>query len=163
MEHAAPEIFVTIEQSGFAAAIRQSSWAYAAANVGHILALVMFAAAFAIIDLRLMGALSQVPPGPLIAQARRFAIGAFGGLVATGSMLFAAEASHIIVNPVFQLKLVLIAIGVLNILAFELGFRRRVIALPAETPTPASARIAAGVSLVIWIAVAACGRSIAYF
>ena len=36
MTDAAPAIFVALEQSGFAAAIRQSPWLYPAANVGHI-------------------------------------------------------------------------------------------------------------------------------
>ncbi|MEA2990742.1 MAG: hypothetical protein QOG83_3453, partial [Alphaproteobacteria bacterium] len=43
MEHEAPAVFVALEQSGFAAAIRQSLWLYPAANVGHIVALVFFA------------------------------------------------------------------------------------------------------------------------
>ena len=36
MNDAASAIFVALEQSGFAAAIRQSPWLYPAANVGHI-------------------------------------------------------------------------------------------------------------------------------
>ena len=35
----APQLLIALEQSPFAAAIRQSTWAYPAANVGHILAL----------------------------------------------------------------------------------------------------------------------------
>jgi hypothetical protein len=38
-----------------------------------------------------------------------------------------------------------------------------VLKLPPETALPAGARIAGMVSLGLWIAVAACGRSIAYF
>jgi hypothetical protein len=36
-------------------------------------------------------------------------------------------------------------------------------ALPAGAPLPARARLAAVVSLAIWLSVAACGRLIAYF
>ena len=50
-EHA-PAIFVAIQESGLAAAIRQSTWAYMAANVGHIVLLVLFAGAVAVMDLR---------------------------------------------------------------------------------------------------------------
>ena len=39
MTDAAPEIFVALEQSSFAAAVRQSLWLYPAANVGHIVSL----------------------------------------------------------------------------------------------------------------------------
>ena len=44
MTDAAPAVFVALEQSGFAAAVRQSTWLYPAANIGHIVALVLFAA-----------------------------------------------------------------------------------------------------------------------
>ena len=35
MADQAPAIFIALEGSGFAAAIRQSLWIYPAANVGH--------------------------------------------------------------------------------------------------------------------------------
>ena len=43
MEHELPAIFIVLEQSAFAAAIRQSPLLYPLANVGHILALMIFA------------------------------------------------------------------------------------------------------------------------
>ena len=43
----APQFLIALEQSGLGAAIRQSTWAYPAANVGHILALTLFAGAVA--------------------------------------------------------------------------------------------------------------------
>ena len=39
MTDSAPAIFVALEASALGAAIRQSSWAYMVANVGHILSL----------------------------------------------------------------------------------------------------------------------------
>ena len=39
MEHEGPALFVALEQSGFAAAIRQSIWIYPFANIGHIVSL----------------------------------------------------------------------------------------------------------------------------
>ena len=55
MTHEAPAIFVALEQSGFATAIRQSPWLYPAANVGHIVSLVFFVGAVAVMDVRLLG------------------------------------------------------------------------------------------------------------
>jgi hypothetical protein len=43
MPHDAFLILTALEQSGLAVAIRQSMWAYPAANVGHIVALTLFA------------------------------------------------------------------------------------------------------------------------
>jgi hypothetical protein len=163
MEHAAPAIFVALEQSAFAAAIRQSVWLYPFANVGHIVALVCFASAVAILDLRLIGAFAATAPAKLIGRARRVAIAALCGLALTGSMLFSAEASHIVLNPVFQTKMALVAAGLVNVGIYEFGARRAVEPLPPHAAMPSRARLAGFVSLAVWLVVAACGRSIAYF
>jgi hypothetical protein len=163
MTDAAPAIFVALEASSFGNAIRQSTWAYMTANVGHILSLVVFAGAIAVMDLRMSGALAATSPGYVLRTARRVVVAALLGLAVTGSVLFTAEASHLIMNPVFQLKLGLIALGLLNVFAFELIAAPKVKNLPPLTELPAAARWTGMVSIAIWIAVAACGRSIAYF
>jgi hypothetical protein len=163
MEHQAPALFVALEESGFAAAIRQSLWIYPAANVGHIVALVCFAGAVAVMDVRLLGGLAATAPGLLLARVRWFALAAFGGMAVTGFVLFSAEASHVALNPVFQLKAALVGAGLVNVALYEFVARREVDKLPPGVIMPARARIAGLLSLVIWVAVAACGRSIAYF
>lgn len=159
----APTFLIAIEQSAFAAAIRQSLWAYPAANVGHILALFVFAGAVSIMDLTLIGALRGANPSSLVTQSRRAAIGGLLLMMATGSILFAAEASHVAMNRVFQIKLALIAFGILNALATGPQLRRALVATPASSPFPLRLRAAAVISLLTWLSVAACGRLIAYF
>ncbi len=163
MNDQAPAIFIALEESGFAAAIRQSLWLYPAANVGHIVALVCFAGAVAVMDVRLLGGLAATAPGRLIARARWFAIAALVAMAITGFMLFSAEASHVALNPVFQLKVALIGAGLVNVALYEFGAKSAVEGLPPGATMPARARMVGGVSLMIWVAVAACGRSIAYF
>ena len=163
MEHEAPAIFVALEGSGFAMAIRQSPWLYPAANIGHILALVFFAGSVAVMDVRLLGGFAATAPGRLIAQARWFAIAALAGMVVTGFSLFSADASHLALNPVLQLKFILIAAGLANVAIYEFWGKRAVEGLAPNVAMPASAKMLGGVSLGIWVAVAACGRSIAYF
>jgi hypothetical protein len=159
----APAIFVALEQSGFAAAIRRSPWIYPAANIGHIVALVFFAGAVAVMDVRLLGGFAATAAGPLLARARWFAIAALAGMALTGFVLFSAEASHLVLNPVFRLKLVLIGAGLLNVALYEFIAKSDVETLPAGAGMSAQARLTGILSLVIWVAVAACGRSIAYF
>jgi hypothetical protein len=84
-------------------------------------------------------------------------------LVVTGFTLFSAEASHLAINPVFQVKLVLIAAALINAALYELFARHAVARLPAGAAIPAGVKIAGVLSLGLWICVAACGRSIAYF
>jgi len=163
MTDAAPAIFVALEQSGFGAAIRQSRWLYPAANIGHIVSLVFFAGAVAVMDIRLLGGLTATRPRQVLARARSVAIAALAGMAVTGFMLFSAEASHLVLNPVFQLKAALVAAGLLNVAIYEFWARRAVEDLAPEAAMPPRARLAGLLSLGIWVAVAACGRSIAYF
>jgi hypothetical protein len=163
MTDAAPAIFVALEQSGFAATVRQSPWLYPTANVGHVVSLIFFAGAIAVMDVRLLGGLGATAPGALLARARNFAIAALAGMVVTGFTLFSAEASHLVLNPVFQLKAVLIAAGLINVAVFEFGAKRAVEDLAPGQSMPRRAKIAGMLSLGIWVFVAACGRSIAYF
>jgi len=163
MTDAAPEIFVALEQSSFAAAVRQSLWLYPAANVGHIVALTFFAGAVAVMDVRLLGGLAATSPALLLARARSFAVAALAGMAVTGCVLFLAEASHIALNPAFQLKAALVAAGLINVAIYEFWAKRTVERLVPGATMPARAKVAGVLSLGIWVAVAACGRSIAYF
>jgi hypothetical protein len=163
MTDAAPAIFVAIEGSTFAAAVRQSPFAYMVANVAHILSLLVFFGAVAVMDLRLAGFFSASWPGSLLRKARLVAILGFVGLAASGAVLFAAEASHIVLNGMFQLKAALIVLALLNMAWFEYSVAPRIRDLPPLTPLPASARVAGVSSIALWLVVAACGRLIAYF
>src|SRR5437660_799418 len=161
MTDAAPAVFVALEQSGFAAAIRQSPWLYPAANVGHIVSLTLLAGAVAVMDVRLLGGLAAT--ARLLGRARAFAVVALLGMAVTGCVLFSAEASHLVLNPAFQLKVVVAAAGLINVAIYELWGRRVVERLAPGAAMPARAKIAGMLSLGIWVVVAACGRSIAYF
>jgi len=163
MSNAAPAIFVALESTALAATIRQSPYAYMAANVAHILSLMIFFGAVAVMDLRLVGFFQSTWPGSLLRRTRLIAILGFIGLVLSGSMLFMAEASHVILNQVFQIKLLLIALALANIAWFEKSVAPRVRDLQPHTPLPVRARLIGMTSIVIWLTVAACGRLIAYF
>jgi hypothetical protein len=96
-------------------------------------------------------------------RSRSIAIAAFLMLALTGFMQFSADASHLIINPVFQIKLALIGLGLVNLAIFEFGVKRSIVDLSPGVAMPASAKTAGFMSLAIWLVVAACGRTIAYF
>jgi len=114
-------------------------------------------------DARLLGAFAAAPPASIVRPARRVAMLGLLLMVVTGSVLFTAEASHVAMNRVFQIKAALIALGLLNA---WLVARPLAVALAKAQPfeaLPARVRLAALASLLIWISVATCGRLIAYF
>ncbi len=158
----APQLLIALEQSAFASAIRQSVWAYPLANVGHIVALTLFAGAVAVMDLRLLGAFPDTPPAAIVRPARKVAMLGLALMALTGFMLFAAEASHVAMNPVFQVKAGLITLAVLNALLVAGPVVSALGAAGPDAAVPARAKVAAVLSLALWIAVAACGRLIAY-
>jgi hypothetical protein len=162
MDAAAPEWLVALEASGLGAAIRQSVWIYPAANIGHVVAVLTFAGAITVLDLTLMGVIRGEGRLGLALAARRWAAALLLAIVATGSVLFIAEASHVALNRVFQIKMMLFNLGILN--ALVLGSRGiNALALAADTgPPPPAARNAALASLAIWLVVAGLGRYIAY-
>ena len=163
MNEAAPQILVALEASGAGQAIRQSVWIYPAANVAHVVALAVFAGAVAVMDLRLLGAFAATRPADVIIPARRFAIAGLSLLALTGAVLFTAEASHVALNPVLQLKAALIALGIANALLLGRVPEATLARIAPHVPLPARVRGAAMLSLAIWLSVAACGRLIAYF
>lgn len=162
MREAAFPLLAALESSGAGAAIRQSVWMYPAANTAHVVTLVVLAGAVAILDFRLLGAFAAARPADVVRPARRAAILALLLMVGTGLVLFTAEATHVATNPVFQTKVLLIALAVLNALVLA-----RVPAKALEAMRPHEAfsprvRAAAAASLVLWTAVAGLGRFIAY-
>ena len=163
MTDSAPAIFVALEASGLGAAIRQSRWLYMVANIGHIVALTVFASAVAIIDVRLLGGFRATSAWFVIRDARQAALIGFAALVITGAGLFAAEASHVVLNRAFQIKAALVALGLANAAWVEVVLVPKLHDLPATSPLPSGARPAAVLSLAVWLGVAICGRAIAYF
>jgi hypothetical protein len=152
-----------IEHSWLGILARESVWLYPAANVLHILGLTVLAASVAMMDARLLGAFRETQPAAFIARVRVFAIAAIIVMLLTGSVLFAAEATHVAANPVFRIKLVLIAAAILNALAFELAGSGSLARVAPGVPLPVFARVSAVLSLALWLTVAAAGRLIAYF
>ena len=101
MPHDAPHFLTALEGSGLAVAIRQSVWAYPTANVGHIVALTLFAFAAA-------------PPADVVRPERPMALLGLLLMLLAVALLFTAEASHVGTNWVFQVKAALIVLGLGN-------------------------------------------------
>jgi hypothetical protein len=159
----APAFLLALEQSGIGQAIRQAAWLYPIANTGHILALMLFASAAALMDLRILGAFGATTPASVIVPARRASMLGLGLMVLTGLMLFLPDAARVGTNRVFQTKGALIALGIANALLIAGPALRGIAGVPANSPLPQRARVAAVLSIAIWLCVAACGRLIAYF
>jgi hypothetical protein len=150
-----------LEGTAPAAWVRESAWAYPSIETAHILGFTVLVGAAVAFDLRLLGFGRALPAG---AAARHLLALSRSGLllvVPSGVLLFMTHATETWANPAFRAKLVLIAAAGLNALVFRLRTAGSADAWD-QAGTPAGAKVAAVLSLLLWAGVIACGRFIAY-
>ena len=152
------EAATALQGSGFGAWSRGQ--AYAGLNVLHLLGLVLLVGGIGALDLRLCGLAREVPVEPLARFLTPFAVAGLFIAAVTGFGLFAADAVSLSGSATFRWKLALIALGLLNAFVFRMIWRQR-LATWDEGPTTLGVAAAAS-SLLIWLAVGALGRMIAY-
>jgi hypothetical protein len=162
MHGAAPDFLVALEKSQIGDLIRQSAWIYPTANVAHVVAIVVFAGAIAVMDIRLMGGLAGSDPVRVVRSARRAAVLALVAVLASGAVLFTAEASHVALNSIFQIKMGLIAFGIVHALFVGNRAVSQLIDLGPDAPMPGFARFVGALSMLTWLGVVGLGRYIAY-
>lgn len=146
--------------SGFGQWASASPIAYPLANVVHLLGLVMLIGAIGILDLRLAGAFRAIPLAPLLRALTPIAIAGLVLMVPSGATMFAADAPSMAGSPIFRVKLLLIALALANAAMFRILWRDRIATWDAAPPI--AGRLMAVGSIVIWLAIAALGRMIAY-
>lgn len=141
-----------------AQALDSAGWArgganvYPIANVAHVLGVIALVGAIGIVDLRLAGAWRALPVQPLARALTPLAIAGLLTLVASGTLLFAADGPALAKSKTFHIKLGLIALALANAAAF----RWRRAARGSVAPAMAIA------SLALWLAIVITGRMIAY-
>jgi hypothetical protein len=165
VEHVAwtTPLLVALERSPLAALMRQSVLLYPLVETIHILGFALLVGSIVAFDLRVLGLARSVPLAPVARLAVPLAALGLGVSVPAGLLLFSTEPTHIAVNPAFQAKLALIALGLANIALFRLGPWRRLAEWgAADALAPVSARLGAAVSLLAWAGAVTAGRLIAY-
>ena len=161
MEHEPPAIFLTLQESAFGHLMRSSPVLYPAAEILHILGFVLLVGPIVALDLRLLGlgrGIAIQPMAQLLLPLSRLG---FLLAVSMGALLFSADAAHVVRNPAFLAKLLLIAAALINIAVAHLGPWRRALMWPDEAPP--SAKVSAMASLLLWIGAVCAGRLIAYY
>jgi hypothetical protein len=135
-----------------------SIWAYPGILFMHTLGMATVVGMSAMVDLRLLGFARTLPVAPL---ERYFPIMWTGFWInaISGTILLAADATSKIANQVFGVKMVLIALGVVNMV-----FIRRVVFRDpsVDNVVPALGKVLAAASLVLWLGATAAGRLMAY-
>ena len=151
-----PAWAVALEQSGLGELMRSSGLLYPLANVLHVMAICAVVTPIVLADLRLLGLGRRFPLRPTVALLSAIAAGGLVVAIASGIALFAADAGPLATNPVMVAKLVLVALGVANAVAFRLMWTRHL--EDWDILAPRLGRAQAALSAGVWIAVPVAGR-----
>jgi len=156
-----------LEASGVGQAMRQWLWLYPSVETVHIVGIGLLFGSIAVLDLRLLGFSRSLSVKKLASHVLPWTLGSFLLIIPSGFLMFTAHATEFIDSEVFILKMGLImAAGVNAGLFHTITFRTADVWDSEEMrklPPPPSARLAGALSLLLWIAVIACGRLLAYF
>jgi hypothetical protein len=156
------EFLAWLEATSFGTWVRESSslWAYPAILFLHTVGLGFLVGTNVAIDLRLLGYASRLPIAPMERFYRIMWLG-FGINAASGIALLIADATTKLTNPVFYIKMAFITLAVVNMVVV----RRRLFGDPGldAQPVPASGKLLAAVSIVLWAGAITAGRLMAYF
>jgi hypothetical protein len=145
-----------LEQSSLGAAARGSAWLYPLANLCHVLGAALLVGAIATFDIQVLRRAKSV--GVIARAVTPVAATGLALQVVSGTVLLSADAMPVVVNPAFQFKMAMFALGLVNVAAFRWRFGAR---LATETPLDWATGFAA-LSLASWLMVLLAGRFIAY-
>jgi hypothetical protein len=146
----------------WAEAMRSSPWLYPIVETVHIIGFCILVGAVAMFDLRVLGWGRALPVSALGRHLLPWSLGSFALVLPAGLLMFSTQPHAFLANPVFLLKLTLIAVAGVNALLFHIGVYRSVTTWETGATAPPLAMSQALLSLALWLAVICCGRLLAY-
>lgn len=143
-----------LEALPLAVEIRRSVWAYPILEVIHIASFAVVFGGLMLLELRVFGLGHPIALAPLARLAVPTVLVGFVLAAVAGALMLVSNATQLIPNLAFQIKMGLIAVAGLNAWWFH---HRDSLARHDLT-----ARLQAGASLLLWLGVICAGRLIAY-
>lgn len=132
----------------------RTSLAYPLLETVHLIGLATLFGSVLVVDLRLLGLMRQLDLAALARGVLPWTVLGFLLAAMSGLAMFYARATELVANPYFIVKM-----GLLMLAGGNAGWLHARGALGEDWLS----RVQAGLSVLIWLAVIACGRWIAYF
>ena len=148
-----------LQNTPLATTINESIWLFPLIEGSHILALPISVGMIVLFDLRLLGLASG---SRVTGEFLRWSRFGFAVMLITGVFLFITQAGKAYGNPFFRTKLLLLLLLGINAAVYQLIFYPKMSQWELAGKTPVGARFCAGLSLIVWIGVIVCGRTMAY-
>jgi hypothetical protein len=155
--------FEWLNGTPLATGIRESAWWYPILELIHSLGIILVLGTIWMVDLRLLGVgMRSRRVTEVAGRLLPWTWLGFGIQLISGVLLTLSEAARIYPVPYFWIKLALLVLVGANAAIFHAGVYRTVEDWDNAAVTPLRARIAGGMSLVLWTGVIAAGRAIGY-
>ena len=136
------------------AALRSHLWAYPALEIVHITGIALLLGNLVLLELRVFGLGAALPINALARLSLGLAATGFSLAAASGLLMFASQPAELLANRAFTLKMLLLLAAACNAGWFH--------GRASLDRLDVVARVQMVLSTLIWLAVVACGRWIAY-
>jgi len=150
------DFFRWLVNSPWSHAMNSYEWVFPAVQSLHFIGFAMSIGTIAIVDLRLLGlGMRRQAPAELAADLAPWTHAGIAVMLTTGPLMFSTDAVAYHYNPSFQFKMVCLMLALL----FQYTLHRRAV---HPGVNPIAAKMAGATSLLLWSAVVAGGRMIAF-
>jgi hypothetical protein len=141
-----------------------SAYFYPIVLATHLTCIAIFGGMILITNLRLLGwVLRSQSVSDVVGRLRPWKWGGLVLMVTCGVLLAGSEAGKYYGNPYFWTKMTLLALLIVHSLVFRRSVYRNTAALDRAEAMPGQAKLAAALSLILWIGVVTAGRMIGYY
>jgi hypothetical protein len=141
-----------------------SAYVYPIILATHLTCIAVFGGMILITNLRLLGwTLRSQSVTDVVGRLRPWKWGGLVIMVTCGALLAGSEAGKYYINPYFWTKITLLALLVVHSLVFRRSVYQNTAELDRAEVMPGRAKLAASLSLILWISVVCAGRMIGYY
>jgi uncharacterized membrane protein len=152
-----------VQATDFFTYLRGSGYVYPAILSMHMVAIAFFGGMILMTDMRLLGlAFRNRPVSDLVDQLRVPKRWGFLLAVTCGLLMLGCKAEEYYYNAFFRAKVALFILVALHALAFHSTVYNRATEFDRDGRVPGLAKLAAVLSLLLWIGIAIMGRGIGY-
>jgi len=155
--------FQSIEDTAIGSFMRENVLAFPLVESIHVLALTLVLGTIGMVDLRILGVSARNHSViKLSNEIVPITWVAFVVAVITGALMFVSKATDYMSNFFFLGKMILMVLAGINMAVFEFFTWKSAKDWEVDTVAPVAARIAAALSLILWISVVVFGRWIGF-
>ena len=151
-----------LEDTRLGSLVRETNWGYGSAQMLHLLGMALFGGAVVMDDLRLLGRLRRPSTVELLDQLLPLKWWGVAVTALSGIAIFISDATRLYTNPAFLAKIALLLLVVINAWIFRSRVYPELAGRDPVAAPPAGAKLAASVSLLLWIAILSASRIIGF-